>query len=228
MRTIVITSAFFARSMDQAVRVLEPYAELDMLGISTDVYHQQFTELGRVRYAIRAAKHLGMPRIEVQVAFLEEGAIDKVRVELGADGDGVVIRGQVVWPVGRATQLLPGFEAALVPVEQLDLRCPMVGPVVTPDGKVHACCSALLDLKEKDPLILGDVTHDDLHDVMERADSDIYYNFLKKFGLLPIVKMIQKSPCSGVIKPGYTDVCHLCHDIHSNPQSRELVLNKFR
>jgi hypothetical protein len=227
MKTIIITSAFFARSEDHAYRTLEPFSGLYMLWISTDDYHQQFTRISNVRHAIRAAKRLRMDRIEIQVAYLDDGAVDVVRAELGEDADGVDVRGQVVWPVGQAAQLLRGSENALVPVEDLDLRCPMYGPVVTPDCKVKGCCSSLLNLGDRNPLVLGDVSQESLSTIVEGARSHGYYNFLKVFGLVPILSFLRQQQLSDKIKPGYTDVCHLCHDIHSDDALSKLLTGTF-
>src|SRR5467141_1816475 len=56
MRVVVISSAFWAKSLQEARRVLEPFSKLYMLGLSTDGYHQRFTSLDHIRNAIRAAK----------------------------------------------------------------------------------------------------------------------------------------------------------------------------
>jgi hypothetical protein len=227
METIIITSAFFATSEAMAFRMLEPFANVSMLGLSTDLYHQQFTSIEKVRCAIRAAKLLKIRRIEVQVAFLDPSSVERVREQLGSDADEVLIRAQVVWPIGQAEELIRGSESALVAVDDLDLACPMFGPVVTPDGKVKGCCSSLLHLKDENPLILGDLSREALGEVLKRAEGNGYYTFLKEFGLYPIVRVLRRSDHSGSLKASYTDVCHLCHDIHSNPHARKFLVNEF-
>jgi hypothetical protein len=115
----------------------------------------------------------------------------------------------------------------LVPVEELDLRCPMYGPIITSDCKVKGCCSSLLALGDRNPLILGDVSQDGLATIVENAGKHQYYNFLKSFGLVPIVSLLRTSEFSAVLEQNFTDVCHLCHEIHADTQVREFLTHKF-
>jgi organic radical activating enzyme len=227
LKTVVITSGFFAHSERNALRVLEPFADVSMLGISADAFHQEFTRLENVRNVIRAARALGIARIEVQVAYLNKNEVDHVRAELDADNNDVIVRGQVIWPVGRAASMSGSMPAALRSIDDLDLQCPMVGPVVTPTGGVKGCCSALLDLGEDNPLALGDLATQSLSDIFEAASTDTYYNSLKMFGLQPVVNALRASEVFS-LQAGYTDVCHLCHDIHSDPLARQHLREMFR
>lgn len=225
MQTVIVTSAFWASSEDQAVRILELFRGIYMLGISTDSYHQQFTSACKIRNAIRAAKRLNVPRIELQVTYLSPESIQPILDELGEDTVGITVRKQKVWPVGQAAALLSGHEAALVAIDDLDFACPMGAPVVTPDGKLKGCCSALLNLGESNPIIIGDVLVDGLAVTLDKAQKHPHYVFLKEFGLRPLVEIVRRSSLSGKLKPAYSDVCHLCHDLHVDPHVRHLLVD---
>jgi hypothetical protein len=224
LETIIITSAFFASSEERALTVLKPFSGVDMLGISTDVYHRNFMSTDRVRFAIRAARQLRVPRVEVQVAFASNADYDATVALLDKDADAVTIRRQPIWPVGQAVSLVSDTSDTLTPVDLLDLRCPMVGPVVTPDRKVQGCCSSLLNLRERNPVLLGDLSTESLRSISTRMLSHSHYQLLKTFGVRPLLSAINRTSAASRLRPSYTDVCHLCHHIHSDALLRDVVL----
>ena len=226
MQTIIVTSAFFAKSASIAMKVLAPFASVDFLAISSDSYHQEFTATNTVRFAAQAAKELLIGHVEIQIAFSTEDAF-RATANIFADLNGITLRRQPIWPVGQAAALLPESSNILTNVSFLNLSCPMVGPVVTPDLKVHGCCSSLLNLKGLDPLILGNLAAESIDEVAARARSHAYYNFLKRFGLGPIIDILKKKGVDGRLRNAYTDVCHLCHHIHSDSAMRQVITECF-
>jgi organic radical activating enzyme len=226
MQAVIVTSAFWANSLEQALRTLEPFSSIYMLGISTDTHHREYTSINKIRNVIRAAKRVEINRIELQITYLDSADIDAVINILGDDASGIIIRKQKLWPVGQAASLILGHEDALIPVDDLDLQCPMGAPVITPDGKMKGCCSSLLNLNDANPIILGDVLHDGLANVIAQTLVHPYYVFLKTFGLGPIVEMVKRGPKSALMKRAYTDVCHLCHDVHANQGLQEYLVKQ--
>lgn len=224
MKTIMITSAFFAVTKARAIALLEPLADLHLLGLSTDSYHQDFVGVDRIRHAIAASHELGISKVELQVAHT--GAPDivrKLKSRLGDEGDLVTVREQKVWPVAQGIDLCRADSGYLVPIDELDLRCPMVGPVVTPDHRVHACCSALLNLKQADPLVLGNVQQESLKTIWTKATCNPYYNSIRKSGLRPLVTLLKAGGMVEQLDEKYVDVCHLCHSIHKNTKLTDFL-----
>lgn len=226
LRVVIVSSAFWAGTPSQARRMLLPFREIDMLGISTDGFHDQFVSLEHIRHALQAAKDYRIPTIEVQVTSLYASARDSVRSALGVAHEDVPIRWQRLWPVGRAAPLILGHEDSLVPLASLNLDCPMGPPVITPDLKLKGCCSSLLNLGASNPIILGDLAKEDLSTALQRATTHSYYLYLKTFGVAPLVEILTRKGRSAALAPAYSDVCHLCHDIHSRKDLLELLVSE--
>lgn len=223
LNTIIITSAFFATTEAAALATLAPVSSVNVLGISTDTYHQQYTHRDNTLFAIRAAKQLGIAQIELQVTYGSISDLDATLMSLEPDVQDVAVRKQPLWPVGQARTLLRECSDILVPLELLDLTCPMVGPIVTPDKRVHGCCSSLLALGTDNPVLLGSLATERLQSIATSMSSHSHYQLLKRFGLRPLLTVLNAKGLSERLRHSYTDACHLCHHIHSEPLLRTAV-----
>jgi hypothetical protein len=226
MDAIVISSAFWATSQDRAIQILRPFSNIYMLGLSTDKYHEEFVPLDNIRNAVKAAREIGIRRIEVQVTAFDEQEAVEIERKLGKDAEGVIFRSQSLWPIGQAAPFSKGQEQYLKSINDLDLACPMGAPMAGASGQLIGCCSALLNLGEDNPIILGDLNTDSLTSLLNGAGSNPYYTFLKTFGLRPLVEQLDRD---GVLKADTLkamDVCHLCYELHNEPEIK-LKLHTF-
>ena len=218
LRIGVATSAFWASSEEKAERVLRTLPALDILGLSTDSYHQKFVPIENISNALRAARRLDIPKVEVQSVYLNKAEIASLRRVIAAENTGASFHAQKLWPVGRAARLLnqsPCEKDSLRPADQLDLRCPcMSAPVVTSTMKVVGCCSALLDLGDEHPFVLGDLEQQSLAEILSAADSNKYYNFVRVFGLKPLVDMVRAED-PALLDGAFTNACHVCYELHT-------------
>lgn len=218
--TVVVTSGFWASSERQAVRVMERLSSLHMLGISTDAYHQEFTNIENVENAVLAATRLSIPRIEVQVSYLDDSELRKIEDHFRKYPN-VKVVGQRLWPVGRAAKYLDAEK--LLSIDDIDLTCPSRGPVVMPNGDLVGCCSSLLNLGEKNPLQLGNLNEESVSSILVEAQKNLHYKFMMTFGLRSVVDMIYAGGKGNLLQEKYSDVCHLCHDIHSKHELAKIV-----
>jgi hypothetical protein len=227
MQVMVVTSAFWARSSSNAQRVLGRFAAIDFLGLSADAYHEEFAPIANIRNAIAAAKEVGISQITLQIVYSTLAEVERIRRTLGEDINNVSVRLQKLWPVGRAAQF---NRLALEVADDLDTlakECPMGAPVITPDAKIKGCCSALLNLGEDNPLVLGDLRVLTLAEALDESRSAKHYQFLRVFGLGPVVELIRREGLGHLLDERYTDVCHLCHDVHHKPELRHLIDQKI-
>ena len=163
----------------------------------------------------------------MQAAYLDPADLVALQDSLRDDATGIVIHGQKLWPVGRGVHLTVGNERFLTCLEQIDFRCPcMSSPVITTNGKMFGCCSSLLDLGDSHPFFLGDLKDDDLGGLLVVTRGNAYYQFVKCFGLQALVDMIKGGPACGALNRSYTDVCHVCHDIHSKREVRNFLADR--
>ena len=227
MDVMVVTSAFWARSEALAVRHLSRVEGIDLLGLSTDVYHHRFTPLANITNAIRAAKQCRIP-VELQVVYTEDEQVESIREALGDDLAGVQVRRQKLWPVGRAAKYQAAALKTAPNLDDLDMTCPMGAPVITPDRKLKGCCSSLLNLGSQNPLILANLEEQTLKAALFEGTRMKHYQFLRTFGLSPVVELIRRADKADMLAAKYTDACHLCHDIHSQPPLAALIRETFQ
>jgi hypothetical protein len=225
MRTMVITSAYWATSEATARRVLEPYSIIDILGLSSDRYHQPFVPVQYIANAISAARQTPISHVEVQVTGPSETSLEEMRAQLGALGHDVPVRFQKLWPVGRATELMRKDE--LRRIGEISLDCPMGSPFVMASGEVVGCCSAAIQLGDNNPMKLGTFTIDNLAQVIRGRDENRYYHFLRRFGWGPLIEYLSKEGWIERESIAVSDVCHLCYQINADSALRRRISNLF-
>ncbi len=222
--TVIITSAYWATSERIALRVLEPYASLGMLALSTDSFHTPYVSIERIRNAIRAARTLRINRVELQVTGLDDDEITVVRDKLGDDGVDLPIRFQKLWPIGQASGISRN-EDGFVSIDDLDLTCPMGLPFLMTTGQVVGCCSSITKLGDDNPVLLGNWSRGNLAEILTNYNGQEYYFFLKTFGLRPLVQHLQRKGMVQDKDLSATDVCHLCYKLHSEREIRAELVN---
>jgi hypothetical protein len=166
LKTKLVTNAYWATDEHTALERLKALIDsgLDFLGISADVYHEEYIPLERVKYCLSASRKLNLGH-EVAMITGQKDAESTRRIlhDLHLDTEGVlvsdklhlldtvsylgILRGRtavVLMPAqsfGRATA--HPERVAWVPAETLKhVTCPMVGRVVSvnPLGHAHWCC----------------------------------------------------------------------------------------
>src|SRR4051812_21594883 len=85
LQSTVMTNGFWARNVSRATEVLRKLDGLTRLGLSTDIFHQPFVSVERIRDAIIAGNNLGIA-CAVRVCHLTDpdGEIERVRQQLDA------------------------------------------------------------------------------------------------------------------------------------------------
>lgn len=225
----VVTSGFWATSRAAARRKLTPFARWDRLfslSLSVDRFHQEYVPLERVKNAIVAAHELGIEQVKVKLSYLGASAADSQEQLLGELGPlpaPVTIESQLVHRTGRAARQVssaefarekerhPGVGADNIPCTMADF------PLITPDGKVFACCGAALLLKHATPLLLGDLHKQRLGNILDCSETNTILHFIRLYGPLELFNCIGQ-PVE-VQDYDATSLCSLCLRFFASPDA---------
>jgi pyruvate-formate lyase-activating enzyme len=209
IHTYVITGAFFARQRSIPRPIARALTSVDHIAVSMDVYHEAEVSRKAVFRLIHGLLEEGK---EVSLQLTGGGdqdpyllkLIDDVRVSFA---DAVPMLVTCVAPVGRAREWLstsprPALDGVVAPSP-----CAMAAwPVVTPDGRVVACCNqAAIDGPTPEHLYLGSAHTDSWAILRDRYLSRPMLRGIRVFGPRYL------SVCFGDDEGqsgGYCDTCH--------------------
>ena len=194
----VVSNAYWATSVEDAIRWLRPIADLgiDVLSLSSDLYHGEAMMTPAARNGVQAARQLGLPEGVLSVEVPEgcaayEGAAKGEPISGGA----VRFRGRAVAKLTEGVPRRPWHEFTECPDE--DFHEP--GRVhVDAYGHVHFCQGLLLGNLWQRPLreILGSYepgTHPIIGPLVEGGPARL----VEHYGLPH--------------EEAYIDACHLCY-----------------
>lgn len=217
----LFTSAFWATSVAKGIATLKRLSGVDVMGISTSPYHQNFVPLERVANAIIAAREIDACAVEVQVSSFRRDAAevaDRLRSLLPEDLRGVPIHPQSIFAAGRAQTTLEIPEEEYLPLAAVDKKCPAPALTVEPDGLLRGCCSSLLALKAKNPFILGDLRAEKMSNVLERAAQEPHYQTMRSLGMEPILQILKEDHLDRHVPERAVNACDLCFRLYSQPE----------
>ncbi len=112
----VVTNAFWASTQDVALSVLSKVPAIQMISISTDVYHQRSIRFDYIKNAVWAARELGrLYNIAVCTDNEEDPEYRRIVKDLEAIGEADKIRVSITFPVGRAQKQARHFNYRTAP-----------------------------------------------------------------------------------------------------------------
>jgi hypothetical protein len=209
-KTGIVTNAFYANTVEDAEVWLKPLIEFGIsdLSISDDTFHSGDEKETPAKYAIEAAKKLGLP---VGSICIEEPKIEYVKDSKYEKGQ-PVIGGDVMFK-GRAVDKLITDDLPRRNWKEFN-ECPYE-ELEKPDrvhldayGNVHICQGISIGNMWKTPL------------------SEIIQNYNAK--LHPICAPLKKGGPAELCRKfkveheeGYIDACHLCYNV------RKALLERF-
>jgi hypothetical protein len=218
VNTIVGTSAFWATSVDVASSFLKRYPGIDLLFISTDIYHEEFVPLDHLRNAVDACEANG---ISVAFQIVDDAPEDSEfvrRFQSIVDPLGLLADQVYFTPLGfegRASdQVLK--RAAYKPLADMQaLPCPWLGaPWIHEDGSVCACPNLSVYQTPGHPLNLGNLKQTTFDKLSVTASNDPLVQSLRTLGPKGIVDEMPVE--SWGWKPSAFDsgnICDLCESL---------------
>jgi organic radical activating enzyme len=228
------TNAFWAKNLDKAHKVLDSMPGITQLMISTDIYHEEFIPLDRIKYASIAGLERGLI---VQIAVCTSGGeksdfVDRLSQILGEElANSIPIGINPVEASGRALSLLEAHwrkQQRSFPIG----RCNQINrPTVLESGVVFACCNTCVSEQcGRSPLNLGNIKASSLEEIHLRTDTDYIIQAIRTLGpkFLAEILIVEgfEAELNGIYNEG--DICSLCSDIMSNPKLVEVLIKVFQ
>jgi MoaA/NifB/PqqE/SkfB family radical SAM enzyme len=215
----VVTNAFWATSRETALRVLSELPDIQMVSISTDVYHQRSIPFGQIQHAIGAARALDRAyNVAVCTENEHDEAYLRIVQELDAMGEGKRIRPSITFPVGRAAKSAHryAYETSSQPTVS---ACSMASsPVLFPDGNVVACIGPLLTLPPTHPLYLGNLNRESLAEILDRAEVNPILHTIRAWGPHKLVELLSQNGHGDLLPKQYLAncLCDACYKVLSD------------
>jgi MoaA/NifB/PqqE/SkfB family radical SAM enzyme len=215
----VVTNGFWAVTEEDAISVLSKLPAIQMISISTDIYHLKTIPFQNVVNLIRACRMLGrVYNLAICTDDEENPQYRKIVEDLYALGEGDKIRPAITFPVGRARNLVSNFKYPFSPEPPIS-ACTMAGsPIAFPDGKVLACIGPLVALPPTHPLFLGNLNQEKLAEILDRAEINPILHILRIWGPYKLVSMLKEMGLGDLLPKEYvsTCICDICYKLISD------------
>lgn len=214
-----VTNAFWASTKERALEVLLQVPAIQMISLSTDVYHLKSIPFDNIKNGIWAAKQL---RILYNIAVCTDSEEDTQYKRIIEDilkiTDNDNIRTAITFPVGRAEKHIKRFNYR-VSSEPTIAACTMAGsPVIFPEGKVMGCIGPVMKLSSSHPLVLGSLHNESLSEILDRAESNTILHAIRVWGPHIIVSILQDHGLGDLIPKEYIAdcTCDICYKLFTN------------
>jgi MoaA/NifB/PqqE/SkfB family radical SAM enzyme len=191
----IVSNAYWATGMDDALACLEPFAGLVQdLSISADAYHWNDRDDHKIRTAREAAQQLRIPVDHISIALPEATHVAAGRGQIAPGESAVVFRGRAAAKLAARADTHPWERFTECPFE--DLREP--GRVhLDPLGYVHLCQGITMGNLRERPLKALFAAYDPAsHPVTGPLLDGGPAELVRRYDLT----------CRGQ----YCDACHLC------------------
>ena len=213
--SVASTNAFWARTPEKARQVLLPLHEAGMgeLLVSADEFHQEHVPIECVRFALDAARELHISCTVQTIVTENSRRLTDVQQLLGLNGDSGIHWAEInCTRTGWAATRIPASEFPARP-DALHSYCSMMRPIIVrPDGGVYLCCGATFAV---DALQAGNLRHESLKDILDRAEWDALFNALALAnGPLPVAQALSQD---NVAENVYSTSCEACQHLLSQP-----------
>lgn len=225
----VVTNAFWAVTRKEALEVLKGLDAIQMVSVSTDLYHQESIPFSCVKNAIYACKKL--ERI-YNVALATESDQDETYLDLMDDLLEITekqnIQTTYIVPVGRAA-IHADPDKYKLSAEPAEAACSMASfPVIFPNGDIIACIGPPIVLPSYTPLYLGNLRDEPLDGILGRAEENFILHAIRTFGPKMLVKLLNENRYNHLLPPSYIaqcpcDVCFKLFSVREVCQALERI-----
>jgi organic radical activating enzyme len=215
-----VTNAYWADTPERAVRILEELSALKMLQISSDVYHQKHIPFERVKNAVGASRACQVP-FTLAVCTENDKDPDYLALmrQLEKITDPESIYTAITFRAGRALKKGDGHHYELSPDPPITSCGAGSSPIIFPDGRVIACIGPIIDLTEAHPLVLGNLNHNTLEEILDGAEVNPILHAIRLWGPRKLIAMLQSAGLGTHLPDQYIkdSVCHACYELMSRP-----------
>ena len=215
-----VTNAFWAASLEAAVYLLEKLPALQMIQISTDVYHQQSIPFMRVKNAIEAAEICEVPyTLSVCTDNDQDPDYLKIMSDLEELADPRAIFTAITFQAGRALKRAGSHNYEMRADPPIGSCGAGGAPIIFPDGRVIACIGPIVDLKNEHPLMLGNLHQDTLEQILDQAELNTILHAIRLWGPKRLIRILQEAGLDNEVPQTFIkdSVCHTCYELMANP-----------
>lgn len=223
IETAVMTNGFWAADVEEAIRRLGKLSGLTAICVSTDIFHQEFVPIQRIRNIILACNELRI-KCAIAISYLNDpvSEIKAITDQLDGLDDMYEVQTQPVAPFGRAESEIDSgslykYDASGKPCLSAD------GPVIEANGNVMACCGGITSHNGNGVLRLGNIYEHELSEIVDKANSNPIVHILRLRGPSGLLHLIKKqSLAEGCTIPvestEFPELCTLCKYIITNQE----------
>jgi hypothetical protein len=236
----VVTNASWATGPAAARAMIVSLREagLQELNISADEFHLPFIPLKNVRWAWEASKNKQFVSVaialasgpgsrltpsDVWTALGEEPPLmyDPAgrRVPLpppSADGTVYALANNDVYRIGRGRRLPLRHLRKDSRPEDIEIACPWAvrSAALSPKGHMVACCG--IEAEDNEVLDFGDVRHETIEALVERANNDPLVGALAEFGPSYLLRRARERNPELRFRSDHVAMCEVCEDVVTN------------
>lgn len=219
LRVRLVTGTGWVKDEMTARRRVQGLADagLEKIGISWDIYHEEFARREQALVLARSAIEAGL-KVRVRTVITANGQAD----DCWASFQDLPVEFETIPLIrlGRATTLpLEHFRWYEVPPQG---PCKAVlKPAIEPDGMVYACCGPAHFSHSSSPLVLGNTEDEPLEDILLRAVNDPLLEVIYLLGPYGLYHLLKNHPTGRKrfkTRSRYTGICDLCLDINNSPE----------
>jgi organic radical activating enzyme len=240
--TRIVTNAYWATTRDRAEKILLSLKEagLSEINFSCDDLHQENIPIKCIANAFWAARDLQMPTLiahksvkdeKISIQFLSHYlGVDLKEFKPGRENARFDIYSSAYTvPIGFGTEWLKEADYIIFPNRQ-SFRNPCSAVfnclVVSPTRQIKLCCGMIdQDVPELSFGCWGDLP---LEQLICDANTDLIANWLALEGPYGIMRFIQERAPQNPFRNKYVNHCHLCNDIFTREEHREVLLDYAR
>ncbi len=217
----IVTNAFWAKSYNQAKKILNKLQGITNLAISTDTYHVKYIPFEFIKNASLAALDNGI-EVGISICITKNDTFQNtLEKEFGKELlDKLLIVTQKVHATGRARDLSMMEKKVFVDKYPLKSCSNLATPFILYDGTVMACCGdVILNPDMYTPLKLGKMSQTSLKEILDKADQSFLIHALRMWGPAELYKRIKNKNLISCLKKSYPmdNMCELCCNLLTQP-----------
>ncbi|MEV7008507.1 radical SAM protein [Streptosporangium sp. NPDC051022] len=234
-RICVFTSSFWGRSPAAVDKILGQLPGLTRLYLSTDVYHQERVPTQYVMNVIEGALAREIPEISLCITIAEDHEEEQIRGLYRRYEDRVRVHVDRVIPTPF---IKTAHQVGLPPdPEHFSSSCYLETPLINPNGDLSAChigkAGAYVRLSDL-AYFLGNLHEKSFQEILDDADANYEYQFLRVYGPQGVARMVASSPAVRKLFGGttFTNGCDLCYkmlrSLDGRARLREIAADPFQ
>jgi MoaA/NifB/PqqE/SkfB family radical SAM enzyme len=220
------TSSFWGKNRQTVDKFLDQLPGLSHFYLSTDVFHQERVPAQYVRNVIDGAIDHGVRDISLCITIAEDSEEQQIRSLYADYGDKLLIH---VDQVISSPNIDPVAQTLHAPKPENYLNhCFLHTPIINPNGDLCACHVAKVGAHrplDKDVYYLGNLREHNFREIMDEADNDYAYQYLRAFGPQGVARLVgqdeglQKKFGGQVFSSG----CDMCSKVLLTRQGRQTL-----